>query len=133
MIAASLDAGHSSTRSRSEASEIQRVEALIKPSRLESVKEAILGLGVQGMTIVEVRGFGRQKGHLELYQGAEYAVDFVPKVKVEVAVDAAMADVVVEAIREAAATGRIGDGKIFVMPVDRVLRIRTGESGSDAL
>ncbi len=112
---------------------MRKVEAIIKPFRLDSVKEALQGIGIQGMTVTEVKGFGRQKGHTELYRGAEYVVDFLPKIKVEIAVTDEMADKVVEAIVEAANTGRIGDGKIFVLPVEETIRIRTGERGPGAV
>ena len=109
------------------------VQAIIKPFKLDDVKEALTKLGIQGMTVTEVKGFGRQKGHTELYRGAEYVVDFLPKIKLEVAVPDEMADKVVQAIVEAANTGRIGDGKIFVLPVEEAIRIRTGERGPDAV
>jgi nitrogen regulatory protein P-II 2 len=109
------------------------VMAIIKPFKLEDVRTALSGVGVQGLTVSEVKGYGRQKGQTEVYRGAEYAVNFVPKVKLEVAVDDALADRVIEAIRETANTGRIGDGKIFVIDIDHVVRIRTGETGSEAL
>ncbi len=109
------------------------VKAIIKPFKLDEVKEALGGLGIQGMTVREVKGFGRQKGHTELYRGAEYAVKFLPKVEVEIAVVDEMADRVIEAIAEAASTGQIGDGKIFVLPMEEVIRIRTGERGPDAV
>jgi nitrogen regulatory protein P-II 2 len=109
------------------------VMAIIKPFKLEDVRAALSGVGVQGLTVSEVKGYGRQKGQTEVYRGAEYAVNFVPKVKLEVAVDDALADRVIEAIRETANTGRIGDGKIFVVDIDHVVRIRTGETGSEAL
>ncbi len=109
------------------------VTAIIKPFRLDDVREALSALGVQGITVTEVKGFGRQKGHTELYRGAEYVVDFLPKLKLEVAVDAALLDQVLEAIEQAARTGKIGDGKIFVTPLEQVLRIRTGETGHEAL
>ena len=109
------------------------VTAIIKPFKLDEVREALSGIGVQGLTVTEVKGFGRQKGHTELYRGAEYVVDFLPKVKLEVVVPDALADRVVEAIAGAAQTGRIGDGKIFVMAVESALRIRTGERDDDAL
>ena len=112
---------------------MKKIEAIIKPFKLEEVKEALAEVGVQGMTVTEVKGFGRQKGHTEIYRGSEYTVDFLPKVKLEVVVDDHLADRVVEAIAQAAQTGRIGDGKIFVMPVETALRIRTGERGSDAI
>ncbi|UUP17468.1 MULTISPECIES: P-II family nitrogen regulator [Nitratireductor] len=109
------------------------VMAIIKPFKLEAVREALTELGIQGLTVTEVKGFGRQKGHTEIYRGAEYAVSFLPKVKVEVAVDSDMADKVVEAIATAAKTGQIGDGKIFVHSIDKAVRIRTGETDTDAL
>ncbi|NGZ05183.1 MAG: P-II family nitrogen regulator [Magnetococcales bacterium] len=109
------------------------VTAIIKPFKQDDVREALTAVGITGMTVTEVRGFGRQKGHTELYRGAEYQVDFLPKLKVEVAVPADRVDQVVEAIREAAKTGKIGDGKIFVMPIDQAVRIRTGESGPGVL
>jgi len=109
------------------------ISAIIKPFKLDDVREALSDIGVQGITVTEVKGFGRQKGHTELYRGAEYVVDFLPKVKIEVAVDDGIVDQVMEAIRNAANTGKIGDGKIFVYPVEQVVRIRTGESGVDAL
>lgn len=109
------------------------VSAIIKPFKLDEVREALSGIGVQGITVTEVKGFGRQKGHTELYRGAEYVVDFLPKVKVEAAVDDDMVDRVIEAIESAARTGKIGDGKIFVMPLEQVVRIRTGETGKEAL
>ena len=112
---------------------MKRIEAIIKPFKLDEVKDALHDVGVQGMTVTEVRGFGRQKGHTELYRGAEYVVDFLPKVKIEVVVEKAMVDDVVEAIVQAAQTGRIGDGKIFVTPVEDVVRIRTGEHGKEAI
>ena len=109
------------------------VSAIIKPFKLDDVREALSDIGVQGITVTEVKGFGRQKGHTELYRGAEYVVDFLPKVKIEIAVDDGIVDQVIDAIRNAANTGKIGDGKIFVYPVEQVIRIRTGESGVDAL
>jgi nitrogen regulatory protein PII len=107
--------------------------AIIKPFKLDDVRDAVAEAGIQGMTVTEVRGFGRQKGHTELYRGAEYAVDFLPKLKLEIAVPDDRVDAVVEAIADAAASGRIGDGKIFVQPLERALRIRTGEEGDEAL
>jgi nitrogen regulatory protein P-II 1 len=112
---------------------MKKVEAIIKPFKLDEVKEALAKAGVQGLTVTEVKGFGRQKGHTELYRGAEYVVDFLPKVKIEMLLDDSKAAEVVEVIKEAAKTGRIGDGKIFVLPVDEVVRIRTGERGRDAI
>lgn len=112
---------------------MKKVEAIVKPFKLEEVKEALAGLGIQGMTITEVKGFGRQKGHKELYRGAEYVVEFLPKMKIEVVVADDILDRTVKAIVDAASTGRIGDGKIFVYPVDDAIRIRTGESGDVAI
>ncbi len=112
---------------------MRKVEAIIKPFKLDEVKEALNEVGIQGITVSEVKGFGRQKGHTELYRGAEYVVDFIPKIKMEIIVSDEMAEKVVEVIAAAAKTGRIGDGKIFVTPVDEVVRIRTGERGDDAL
>jgi len=109
------------------------VTAIIKPFKLDDVREALSEIGVTGITVTEVKGFGRQKGHTELYRGAEYVVDFLPKVKVEAAVKADMVDQVIEAISKAANTGKIGDGKIFVFGMEQVIRIRTGEAGADAL
>ncbi len=110
-----------------------KIDAIIKPFRLDAVKEALQQLGIQGMTVSEVRGFGRQKGHAELYRGAEYTVDFVPKVKLEVVVGEDLAAKVVDAVSEAARTGKIGDGKIFVYPLKDIVRIRTGERGPQAI
>ncbi len=112
---------------------MKMITAIIKPFKLDDVREALSEIGVQGITVTEVKGFGRQKGHTELYRGAEYVVDFLPKVKVEVAVAADIAEKVIEAIRGAANTGKIGDGKIFVSTVEQVVRIRTGETGAEAL
>lgn len=109
------------------------VTAVIKPFKLDDVRSALSEVGVQGMTVTEVKGFGRQKGHTELYRGAEYVVDFLPKVKLEMAIDDAVVDQAVEAISKAAHTGKIGDGKIFVSNVEQIIRIRTGETGSDAV
>ena len=109
------------------------ITAIIKPFKLDEVREALHTLGVQGITVTEVKGFGRQKGHTELYRGAEYVVDFLPKVKVETAVEDSIVDQVIEVIENAARTGKIGDGKIFVTPVEQVIRIRTGETGNVAL
>jgi len=109
------------------------VTAVIKPFKLDEVREALSAIGVQGITVTEVKGFGRQKGHTELYRGAEYVVDFLPKVKVEAAVDDAILDRVIEAVENAARTGKIGDGKIFVTALEQVIRIRTGETGAQAL
>ena len=112
---------------------MKKIEAIIKPFKLDEVKEALNDLGIKGLTVTEAKGFGRQKGHTELYRGAEYVVDFLPKVKIEVVLEDAMVDRAVESIMQAAKTGRIGDGKIFVTPVDEVIRIRTGEKGEDAI
>ena len=112
---------------------MKKVECIIKPFKLDEVKEALGDLGIQGITVCEVRGFGRQKGHTELYRGAEYVVDFSPKIKIELVIPDELVDQVVETITEAARTGHVGDGKIFVMPVEEAVRIRTGERGEDAL
>ncbi|HEX9757335.1 MAG TPA: P-II family nitrogen regulator [Nitrospiria bacterium] len=109
------------------------VSAIIKPFKLDDVRAALSEIGVQGMTVIEVKGFGRQKGHTEIYRGAEYTVDFQPKVKIEVAIEASMMDQVIETIIKSAKTGKIGDGKIFVHDLSQVIRIRTGESGKEAL
>ena len=112
---------------------MKKIEAIIKPFKLDDVKEALNEIGIQGMTISEVKGYGRQKGHKEIYRGAEYVVDFIPKVKIEIIVDTERAAQVVEAIQKAANTGKIGDGKIFVFSVEEVIRVRTGETGTDAI
>ncbi len=112
---------------------LKKIEAIIKPFKLDEVKDTLNDLGIRGMTISEVKGFGRQKGHTEIYRGAEYVIDFLPKVKIEVVVDQDMAVKVIEAIQKAAKTGKIGDGKIFVLPVEEVIRIRTGERGKEAI
>ena len=112
---------------------MKKIEAIIKPFKLDEVKEALQALGLQGMTVIEAKGFGRQKGQTELYRGAEYVVDFLPKIKIEVVVEDDQLPAAVEAIQTAARTGRIGDGKIFVIPVDSALRIRTGERNEDAV
>ena len=112
---------------------MRKIEAIIKPFKLDDVKEALQGIGIQGMTASEVKGFGRQKGHTEVYRGAEYVVDFLPTIKIELVVAADMSERVVEAISSAADTGKIGDGKIFVSALDDVIRIRTGEHGEDAV
>ena len=112
---------------------MKKIEAIIKPFKLDEVKEALQDVGVQGLSVIEVKGFGRQKGHTELYRGAEYVVDFLPKVKIEVVLDDDQVDAAIEAIVEAAKTDKIGDGKIFVSPVEQALRIRTGETGSVAV
>ena len=112
---------------------MKKVEAIIKPFKLDEVKEALQEIGVQGLSVLEVKGFGRQKGHTELYRGAEYVVDFLPKVKIEVVLEDDQVEAAIEAIVDAAKTDKIGDGKIFVLPVENALRIRTGETGGDAL
>ena len=112
---------------------MKKVEAVIKPFKLDEVKEALHEIGIQGITVTEAKGFGRQRGHTELYRGAEYVVDFLPKVKVEIVMEDGLVDRAVEAIQSAAHTGRIGDGKIFVSTVDDIVRIRTGETGADAI
>ena len=112
---------------------MKKIEAIIKPFKLDEVKEALQKVGIQGITVTEAKGFGRQKGHTELYRGAEYVVDFLPKVKLEVVLDDSLVASALEAVEQAARTGRIGDGKIFVYPVEEVLRIRTGETGTDAV
>ena len=112
---------------------MKMVTAIIKPFKLDEVREALSAIGVQGVTVTEVKGFGRQMGHTELYRGAEYVVDFLPKVKIEAAVDDAIVDRVIEAVEAAARTGKIGDGKVFVTTLEQVVRIRTGETGKDAL
>ena len=112
---------------------MKKIEAIIKPFKLDEVKEALQDVGVQGLSVIEVKGFGRQKGHTELYRGAEYVVDFLPKVKIDVVLDDDQVDAAIEAIVSAAKTDKIGDGKIFVSPVEQAIRIRTGETGSEAL
>jgi nitrogen regulatory protein PII len=112
---------------------MKKIEAIIKPFKLEEVKEALAEVGVQGMTVTEVKGFGRQKGHTEIYRGSEYTVDFLPKVKIEIVVDDAQADNVAGVIVKSANTGKIGDGKVFISPVEQAIRIRTGETGSSAV
>ena len=112
---------------------MKKIEAIIKPFKMDDVKEALDEIGIRGMTTSEVKGYGRQKGHKEIYRGAEYAVDFIPKIKIEIVVDSDQADHVVQTIRQAANTGKIGDGKIFVIPVQEAMRVRTGETGSDAI
>ena len=112
---------------------MKKVEAIIKPFKLDEVREALSDIGVSGLTVTEVKGFGRQKGHTELYRGAEYVVDFLPKVKVEVIIADNLVERAIEAIIKAARTGKIGDGKIFIVPVEEVIRIRTGEKGADAI
>jgi len=112
---------------------MKKIEAIIKPFKLDEVKDALHEIGLQGITVIEAKGFGRQKGHTELYRGAEYVVDFLPKVKIEVVLDDALVERAVEAIQQAAHTGRIGDGKIFILPVEEAIRVRTGERGSEAI
>lgn len=112
---------------------MKKIEAIIKPFKLDDVKEALNEIGIQGMTVSEVKGYGRQKGHKEIYRGAEYTIDFIPKIKIEIVVGADLAEKVVECIRQAANTNKIGDGKIFVLPVEDAVRVRTGEKGKDAV
>ena len=112
---------------------MKKIEAIIKPFKLEDVKEALNEIGIKGMTITEVKGYGRQKGHKEIYRGAEYTVDFIPKMKLEIIVESSMVEAVVGKILAAAKTGMIGDGKIFVLPVEQVIRVRTGEKGNEAI
>jgi len=112
---------------------MKKIEAIIKPFKLDDVKDALNELGIKGMTITEVKGYGRQKGHTEIYRGAEYVVDFIPKIKIEIVVPAEQVDLIVDKIRNAANTDKIGDGKIFVLPVERVVRVRTGEENRDAV
>ena len=118
---------------RSVSSQMKKIEAIIKPFKLDEVKDALNQIGLKGITVLEAKGFGRQKGHTELYRGAEYVVDFLPKVKIEVAITSEMLEQVIEAIEKSASTGKIGDGKIFVYDLEQVVRIRTGETGADAL
>ena len=112
---------------------MKKIEAIIKPFKLDDVKEALNGIGIKGMTVSEVKGYGRQKGHKEIYRGAEYIVDFIPKAKLEIIVDTPQVDEVIDTICKAANTGKIGDGKIFVLPVEEVVRVRTGEKGKEAI
>ncbi len=112
---------------------MKKVEAIIRPFRIDDVREALAEIGIKGMTLTEVKGYGRQKGHTELYRGSEYQIDFLPKIKIEVIVSDSVAEKVIDTIMKAARTGQVGDGKIFVSPVDDVVRVRTGESGEDAL
>lgn len=112
---------------------MKKIEAIIKPFKLDDVKEALNEIGIQGMTISEVKGYGRQKGHKEIYRGAEYVVDFIPKIKLEIVVEASWVEKVIEAIKTSAQTGKLGDGKIFVFPVEQAVRVRTGETGKDAI
>ena len=135
MVIKRVPGRHDPTRQkdRKHISFMKKIEAIIKPFKLEDVKEALGEVGIEGMTVSEVKGFGRQRGHTELYRGAEYVVDFLPKAKIEVAVPDDLVERVVEAIVDAAKTGKVGDGKIFVTPLDQVWRIRTGETGDSAL
>jgi nitrogen regulatory protein P-II 1 len=112
---------------------MKKIEAVIKPFKLDDVKDALNDVGIQGMTVSEVKGYGRQKGHTEIYRGAEYAVDFIPKLKIEIVVEDARCEEIVEIVRNSASTGKIGDGKIFIVPIEDVVRVRTGERGIDAL
>ena len=112
---------------------MKKIEAIIKPFKLDDVKEALNEIGIQGMTITEVKGYGRQKGHKEIYRGAEYVVDFIPKIKIEIVLSSDLVDKAVKTIQEAANTGKLGDGKIFVTPVEEAVRVRTGEKGKDAI
>jgi nitrogen regulatory protein P-II 1 len=112
---------------------MKKIEAIIKPFKLDDVKNALNEIGIKGMTITEVKGYGRQKGHTEIYRGAEYVVDFLPKIKMEIIVDADQVEQVIETVVEAARTGKIGDGKIFVLPVEQIVRVRTGETGREAI
>jgi nitrogen regulatory protein P-II 1 len=125
--------GISRPASHSGFSRVKKIEAVIKPFKLDDVKDALHEVGVSGITVTEVKGFGRQKGHTELYRGAEYVIDFLPKVKVEVVIEDVLVENVIEAITQAARTGRIGDGKIFVLPIEEAVRIRTGDRGADAI
>jgi nitrogen regulatory protein P-II 1 len=112
---------------------MKKIEAIIKPHKLDDVKDGLTEIGIKGMTVTEVKGYGRQKGHTEIYRGAEYVVDFLPKIKIEIVVPADVVDQVVDKIRETANTGKIGDGKIFVLPIERIVRVRTGEENRDAV
>lgn len=112
---------------------MKKIEAIIKPYKLDDVKDALNGIGIKGMTISEVKGYGRQKGHTEVYRGAEYVIDFLPKIKIEIIVDSDQVDQVIETVVESARTGKIGDGKIFVLPVEQIVRVRTGETGREAI
>ena len=125
--------GRGSGSNRQGVTDMKKIEAIIKPFKLDEVKEALQEIGIQGLSVIEVKGFGRQKGHTELYRGAEYVVDFLPKVKLEVVIADDMVDAAIEAIIAAARTDKIGDGKIFVTPVEQAIRIRTGETGEDAV
>ncbi|MFC1857885.1 P-II family nitrogen regulator [Thermodesulfobacteriota bacterium] len=112
---------------------MKKIEAIIKPFKLDDVKEALTEIGIQGMTISEVKGYGRQKGHKEVYRGAEYVVDFIPKIKIEIVIESERVEKVIEVIQQAAQTGKIGDGKIFILPVEEAIRVRTGEHGKEAI
>lgn len=112
---------------------MKKIEAIIKPFKLDEVKDALNGIGIKGMTVAEVKGYGRQKGHTEIYRGAEYVVDFIPKVRLDIIVQDEQVDQVIETLLAAARTGKIGDGKIFVLPVERIVRVRTGETGNEAI
>jgi len=124
---------HKAKRQSGRPEPMKKIEAIIKPFKLDEVKEALQDAGIQGLSVIEVKGFGRQKGHTELYRGAEYVVDFLPKVKIDIVIDDDQVDAAIQAIIDAAKTDKIGDGKIFVSPVEQAIRIRTGETGSDAL
>jgi len=131
MLNCSAQTGRAATTARDD--DMKKIEATIKPFKLDEVKDALQDVGISGITVIEAKGFGRQKGHTELYRGAEYVVDFLPKVKVEVVVEDSLLERAVEAIQKAAHTGRIGDGKIFISTIDNAIRIRTGETGADAI
>jgi nitrogen regulatory protein PII len=124
---------HYFNRGKGEIMDMRKIEAIIKPFKLDDVKEGLNDIGIHGMTVYEVKGYGRQKGHTEIYRGAEYAVDFIPKIKIEIVVETSRVDQVVEIVRQAAFTGKIGDGKIFVSPIESAIRVRTGEKGTDAI
>jgi nitrogen regulatory protein PII len=124
---------HYFNRGKGEIMDMRKIEAIIKPFKLDDVKEGLNDIGIHGMTVYEVKGYGRQKGHTEIYRGAEYAVDFIPKIKIEIIVETSRVDQVVEIVRQAAFTGKIGDGKIFVSPIESAIRVRTGEKGTDAI
>jgi nitrogen regulatory protein PII len=124
---------HYFNRGKGEIMDMRKIEAIIKPFKLDDVKEGLNDIGIHGMTVYEVKGYGRQKGHTEIYRGAEYAVDFIPKIKIEIVVETSRVDQVVEIVRQAAFTGKIGDGKIFVSPIESAVRVRTGEKGTDAI
>jgi nitrogen regulatory protein PII len=126
-------AEHSEQKTKSNTPEMKKVEAIIKPFKLEEVKDALAEVGIEGMTVSEVKGFGRQKGHTEIYRGSEYTVDFLPKIKIEIVLGDEKVDAAVKAICEGAKTGKIGDGKVFVLPVEQAVRIRTDETGNEAL